>query len=78
MVGQAAAGKFIYTPTSASWINQIERFFPLLTERALKRGVCRSVAELEAAVKACIGAFSRNGMQAATRCTKRRAACRSG
>jgi hypothetical protein len=24
-----------FTPTSASWINQVERFFALLTERAL-------------------------------------------
>jgi transposase len=38
-----------YTPTSASWINQVERLFAQLTERALKRGVFRSVAELEAA-----------------------------
>jgi DDE superfamily endonuclease len=27
-----------FTPTSASWINQVERFLALLTERALKRG----------------------------------------
>ncbi len=39
-----------YTPTSASWINQVERFFALLTERALSRGVFRSVAELESAI----------------------------
>jgi transposase len=45
-----------FTPTSASWINQVERFFALLTERALKRGVFRSVAELEKAIKACIDA----------------------
>ena len=43
-------------PTSASWINQVERFFALLTERALKRGVFRSVAELEKAIKAYIDA----------------------
>jgi transposase len=30
-----------FTPTSASWINQVERFFPLLAERALERGVSR-------------------------------------
>ena len=41
-----------YTPTSASWINQVERFFALLTARALKRGVFRSVAELETAINA--------------------------
>jgi transposase len=36
-----------FTPTSASWINQVERWFGLLTERALRRGVHRLVAELE-------------------------------
>lgn len=36
------------TPTSASWINQVERFFADLTERQIRRGVHRSTAELEA------------------------------
>jgi transposase len=45
-----------YTPTSASWISQVEHFFALLTERALSRGVFRSVAELEDAIKAYIKA----------------------
>jgi transposase len=45
-----------YTPTSASWINQVERFFALLTDRALKRGVFHSVAALEAAIKTYIEA----------------------
>ena len=39
-----------YTPTSASWINQVERFFALLTEKQLHRGVHRSTKELEAAI----------------------------
>jgi transposase len=39
-----------FTPTSSSWLNQVERFFALLTARRLKRGVHRSVEELEAAV----------------------------
>ena len=39
-----------FTPTSASWINQVERFFGLLTDKALRRGVHRSTAELEAAI----------------------------
>jgi transposase len=43
-----------YTPTSASWLNQVERFFALLTERALRRGVFRSVGELETAIKTYI------------------------
>ena len=45
-----------YTPTSASWINQVERFFALLTERSLKRGVFQSVAALEAAIGSYIEA----------------------
>ncbi len=45
-----------YTPTAASWINQVERFFALLTERALRRGVFRSVTDLEAAIEAYIDA----------------------
>jgi transposase len=43
-----------FTPTSASWINQVERFFALLTERALRRGVFPSVADLEQAINAYI------------------------
>ncbi len=45
-----------FTPTSASWINQVERFFALLTERALRRGVFRSIAELETAINTYIDA----------------------
>jgi transposase len=39
------------TPTSASWINQIERFFADLTTKQIRRGVHRSVGELEDAIK---------------------------
>lgn len=38
------------TPTGASWINQVERFFADLTNRQIRRGVHRSTAELEAAI----------------------------
>ena len=40
-----------FTPTSASWLNQVERFFGLITENRIRRGVFRSVAELEAAIQ---------------------------
>jgi transposase len=40
------------TPTSSSWLNQVERFFALLTEKQIRRGVHRSVDELEAAINA--------------------------
>jgi transposase len=40
-----------FTPTSASWINQVERFFGLITEDRIRRGVFKSVAELQAAIE---------------------------
>lgn len=36
-----------FTPTSASWLNQVERVFADLTEKQLRRGVFTSVASLE-------------------------------
>jgi transposase len=45
-----------FTPTSSSWINQVERFFALLSEQQIKRGAHRSTAELEAAIHAYIDA----------------------
>jgi transposase len=42
------------TPTGASWLNQVERFFALLAERQIKRGVHCSVTALEAAINAII------------------------
>jgi len=39
-----------FTPTGASWLNQVERFFALLTEKQLRRGVHRSTGELERAI----------------------------
>jgi transposase len=42
------------TPTSSSWLNQVERFFALLTDKKLRRGVHRSVAELQTDIQAFI------------------------
>src|SRR5450759_382412 len=39
-----------FTPTGASWINLVERFFALLTEKQVRRGTHRSTAELERAI----------------------------
>jgi transposase len=39
-----------FTPTSASWLNMVERFFRDLSERQLRRGIFHSVADLEKAV----------------------------
>jgi hypothetical protein len=41
-----------FTPTSASWLNQVERFFGLITQDAIRRGVFRSVTELKTAMEA--------------------------
>jgi transposase len=42
------------TPTSSSWLNQVERFFALITERKIRRGVYRSVVELRTDIEAFI------------------------
>src|SRR5262245_65993055 len=39
-----------FTPTGASWINLVERWFATLTEKQLRRGVHRSTRELELAI----------------------------
>ncbi|PYY12442.1 MAG: IS630 family transposase [Acidobacteria bacterium] len=41
---------FHFTPTSSSWLNQVERWFGLITERMIRRGTFRSVHELEQAI----------------------------
>jgi putative transposase len=35
-----------YTPTYSSWLNQVERWFGLITQKAIRRGSFRSVKEL--------------------------------
>ena len=39
-----------FTPTSASWLNLVERFFAEITRKRIRRGVFRSVAELQTAI----------------------------
>jgi transposase len=41
---------FHFTPTSCSWLNAVESFFAKLTRRRLKRGVFRSIVDLQAAI----------------------------
>ena len=41
---------FHFTPTSASWLNAVEGFFAKLTRQRLKRGVFRSVIDLQVAI----------------------------
>lgn len=48
------------TPTSSSWVNQVERFFALLTERQIRRGIHRSVVALKAAITTFIEQHNAN------------------
>ncbi|HEX4544534.1 MAG TPA: IS630 family transposase [Candidatus Acidoferrum sp.] len=41
---------FHFTPTSSSWLNQVERFFALITGRMIRRGTFHSADELEQAI----------------------------
>ena len=40
-----------FTPTYSSWLNLVERWFGLLTDRQIRRGVFRSTRELEHAIE---------------------------
>lgn len=49
-----------FTPTSASWLNQVEGWFSLLSRRAIRRGVFRSVGQLVEAIQHFIHAWNAN------------------
>jgi transposase len=49
-----------FTPTSASWLNQVERFFGLITERRIRRGTFGSVRELESAIRDYLAQHNEN------------------
>ena len=52
-----------FIPTSSSWLNLVERFFGLLTERQLRRGVFTSVKELEEAIMKFIDTHNESGQK---------------
>ncbi len=47
-----------FTPTGSSWINQVERWFGLLTEKLVRRGVHTSVKSLEDDIRAWIDTWN--------------------
>ena len=49
-----------FTPTSASWLNQVERWFAELTRKQLQRGVHRATLQLEADIRAFIETHNEN------------------
>lgn len=52
---------FHFTPTYASWLNLVERWFAALTTKQLRRGVHRSVRELIAAIREFIAVHNATG-----------------
>ena len=55
-----ACGHLHFTPTSASWINQVERWFAAITERQIRRGTHRSTDDLESAIEEYLTAHNAN------------------
>jgi DDE superfamily endonuclease len=51
---------FHYTPKSASWLNAVEGFFAKLSKRRLKRGVFRSLIDLQAAINRFLAETNNN------------------
>src|ERR671932_1534069 len=49
-----------YTPTYSSWLNQVERWFGLLTDKQLRRGAHRSIQALEKDIRAWIEQWNTN------------------
>lgn len=49
-----------FTPTSASWINPVERFFAEITEKRIRRGVFKTVKALEQAIEAYLAEHNAN------------------
>ena len=52
--------RFHFTPTSALWLNAVENFFSAITRRRIRRGVFKSVADLEDAIKRYIADHNRH------------------
>jgi transposase len=49
-----------FIPTSSSWLNLVERFFGIITEKQIRRGVFSSVTELEEKIMQFIDAHNEN------------------
>src|SRR5438477_11004570 len=49
-----------FTPTSSSWLNAVENFFSALTRKRLRRGVFRSIVDLQAAINRYLNEHNRD------------------
>src|SRR6266576_4967826 len=49
-----------FTPTSASWLNQVERWFAEITRKRIRRGTFRSVRDLVQAIQEYVREHNKN------------------
>ena len=49
-----------FIPTSSSWLNLVERFFGIITEKQIRRGVFSSVADLEQKIETFLNSYNDN------------------
>lgn len=54
--------QFHFTPTYSSWLNQVERWFGLITEKAIRRGSFTSVKDLTDKIDAYVQAYNKNAV----------------
>lgn len=52
---------FRFTPTSASWLTQVETWFGILSRQAIRRGSFRSVKEIVARIDALTASWNAGG-----------------
>jgi transposase len=51
---------FHFTPTSASWLNAVENFFSKITRQRIRRGVFRSIVDLQTAINTYLSEHNAN------------------
>ena len=49
-----------FTPAHASWLNQVERWFGIITQQAIRRGSFKSVRELKLRIEEFVAHYNRN------------------
>jgi putative transposase len=49
-----------FTPTSASWLNQVERWFGIITQQAIRRGTFKSIKELVAKIQQFVDTYNKD------------------
>jgi len=54
-----------FTPTYASWLNQVEHWFNIITRRAIRRGTFRSVKQLVARIDDFVAHYNRRAASSA-------------